>query len=165
MSIVVILYRATNSLLSKLIQKSEYSEIDELVLPINEEIAPRFLLELANDRLKEDPENSFWWLPRLIVSDRSIVGIISFKNPPDLNGSVEIGYGIMPSQQRRGFATQAVNLLVKEGFSRTEIQMIVAYTSVSNLASQKVLEKNQFVREGIKIDTEDRKLLVWRKRR
>ena len=162
---MVILYRATNFLLSKLIQKREYLEIDGLVLPIGEEIAPRFLLELVSDRLNQDSENSFWWFPRLIVVERLIVGMISFKNTPDLDGSVEIGYGIVPSQQRRGFATYAVNLLVREAFSRPEIQTIVAYTSVSNLASQKVLEKNQFVREGIKIDTEDGKLLVWRKRR
>ena len=160
---MVILYRATNSLLCKLIQEREYSEIDGLVLPIDEEIAPRFLLELVSDRLERDPENSFWWFPRLIVIDRSIIGMISFKNPPDLAGSVEIGYGIVPSQQRQGFATQAVNLLVKEGFSRTEIQTILAYTSVSNLASQKVLEKNQFVKEGTKIDPEDGKVLIWRK--
>lgn len=132
---MVILYRTTNSLLSKLIQKYKYSQIDGLVLPVGEEIAPRFLLELVSDRLKEDPENSFWWFPRLIVVDRSIVGMISFKNPPDSNGLVEIGYGI------------------------------VAYTSVSNLASQKVLEKNQFVREGSKFDPEDGKVLIWRKMR
>lgn len=161
---MVILYRATNSLLSKLIQKSQYSEIDGLVLPVGEEIAPRFLLKLVSDRSKQDPKNSFWWLPRLIVVERAIVGMISFKNPPDLDGSIEIGYGIVPSQQRRGFATQAVNLLVQEGFSRPKIQTIVAYTSVFNLASQKVLEKNQFVREENKLDLEDG-VLVWRKMR
>ena len=90
--------------------------------------------------------------------------MISFKNPPDLHGSVEIGFGIMPSQQRQGFATHAVNLLVKEGFSRTEIQTILAYTSASNLASQKVLKRNQFVR-GSEINSEDGKVLVWRKLR
>ena len=162
---MVILYRATNFLLSKLIQERKYSEIEGLVLPVDEEIAPRFLLELASDRLNQDPENSFWWLPRLIVSNRSIVGMISFKNPPDLAGSVEIGYGIVPSQHRRGFATQAVNLLVREAFSQPEIQTIVAYTSVSNLASRKVLENNQFVREGSTIDPEDGKILIWRKMR
>ncbi|MGF1589523.1 MAG: GNAT family N-acetyltransferase [Pleurocapsa sp.] len=123
---MVILYRATNSQLSSLLESSKYLEIDGLLLPVGEEIAPRFLLELEIAELNQDFKNCFWWTPRLIVVDQLIVGMISFKKPPDLSGSVEIGYGIVSSQRKRGFATQAVNLLVKEGFSRTEVQMIVA---------------------------------------
>jgi RimJ/RimL family protein N-acetyltransferase len=162
---MVILYQATSSLLSALLEPSKYSEIDGLLLPINEEIAPRFLLELAINQLNQDPENFFWLSPRLVVVDRLIVGMIGFKNLPDSNGLVEIGYGIIASQQRRGFATQAVNLLVKEGFSSSEIQMIVAYTIPSNSASWRVLEKNQFVKDGSKIDSEDGEVLIWRKMR
>lgn len=162
---MVILYQATSSQLSALLEPSKYLEIDGLLLPIDEEIAPRFLLELAIAKLNQDPKNYFWLSPRLVVVDQVIVGMIGFKNLPDSNGSVEIGYGIIASQQRRGFATQAVNLLVKEGFSSNEIQMIMAYTIPSNSASWRVLEKNQFVKDGSKIDSEDGEVLIWRKTR
>ncbi len=162
---MVILYQVTSLQLSTLLEGSKCIKIDGLLLPQNEEIAPRFLLEFVSDRLNQDPENHFWWLPRLIVVNRLIVGMISFKNPPDSNGSVEIGYGIVPSQQRHGFATQAVNLLVKEGFSRSEIHMIVAYTATSNLASWRVLEKNQFVKDKRTINRENEEVLFWRKMR
>ena len=123
------------------------------------------MLEFAKDRLSQDPTNSFWWSPRLVVVNRLIVGMCGFKSPPDSDRSVEIGYGIVVSQQRRGFATQAINLLVREGFSRNNIQMIVAYTALSNLPSSRVLEKNQFVRDRSKIDPEDGEVWIWRKTR
>jgi RimJ/RimL family protein N-acetyltransferase len=167
------LHQATSHQLSALLDRPECSEIDGLLLPKSEEIAPRFWIEFVNDRLNQDPTNSFWWSPRSIVVDslagtlreRLIVGMIGFKSHPDSNGSVEIGYGIVPSQQGRGFATQAVDLLVGEGFSKAEIQTIVAYTVPMNSASGRVLEKNQFVRDGSKIDPEDGEVWAWRRAR
>jgi RimJ/RimL family protein N-acetyltransferase len=167
------LHQATSSQLSKLLEQPERSDIDGFLLPKSEEIAPRFWIEFVNDQLNQDPKNSFWWSPRSIVVDflaetlreRLIVGMIGFKSPPDSNGSVEIGYGIVPSQQGQGFATQAVDCLVKEGFSKAEIQMIVAYTVPMNSASGRVLEKNQFMRDGSKIDPEDGEVWVWRRAR
>ncbi len=167
------LHQTTSSQLSALLEQPDRSDIDGLLLPINEEVAPRFWIEFVNNQLNQDPENSFWWSPRAIVVDslveglrqRLIVGMIGFKSPPDSNGSVEIGYGIVPSQQRQGFATQAVDLLVKEGFLQAEVQMIVAYTAPMNSASGRVLEKNQFMRDGSKIDPEDGEVWGWRRAR
>jgi RimJ/RimL family protein N-acetyltransferase len=89
----------------------------------------------------------------------------SFKNPPDSKGVVEIGYGIVASQQNQGFATQAVGLLVREGFSRPETQMIMACTTPMNLASERVLEKNQFTKHGSKVDPENGEVWVWQRTR
>ncbi|MGL5081457.1 MAG: GNAT family N-acetyltransferase [Microcoleaceae cyanobacterium] len=157
------LHQATSSQLSALLEQPEHSDIDGLLLPKSEEVAPRFWIEFVNDQLNQDPKNSFWWSPRSIVVDRLMVGMIGFKSPPDSNGSVEIGYGIVPSQQGQGFATQAVDLLVKEGFLKAEIQMIVAYTVPMNSASGRVLEKNQFMRDGSRVDPEDGEVWVWRR--
>ncbi|ESA34106.1 acetyltransferase [Leptolyngbya sp. Heron Island J] len=162
---MLVLSQATIHQLSTLLEQSECSEIVGFLLPESEAIAPRFLLEFVVNQLSQDPENSFWWSPRLIVVDQLIVGMCGFKSPPDTAGSVEIGYGIVPSQQRRGFATQAVGLLVKEGFSKSEVQTIVAYTTPSNAASWRVLEKNKFVRVRSKIDPDDGEVWSWRKPR
>ncbi|MCY7406919.1 MAG: hypothetical protein LH631_05940 [Alkalinema sp. CAN_BIN05] len=56
-----------------------------------------------------------------------------------------------------------MDLLVKEGFSKPEIQMIVAYTVPMNSASGRVLEKNQFIEGESKIDPEDGEVWVWRR--
>jgi RimJ/RimL family protein N-acetyltransferase len=168
---MLILQQATSHQLSALLEQPERSDLDGLLLPKSEEVAPMFWLKFVNEQLSQDPRNSFWWSPRSIVVDslaeglqqRLIVGMIGFKSPPDSNGSVEIGYGIVPSQQGHGFATQAVDLLVKEAFLKAEIQTIAAYTVPMNSASGRVLEKNQFVRNGSKIDPEDGEVWVWQR--
>ena len=38
---------------------------------------------------------------------RTVIGAASFKGPPDTNGMVEIAYGIVPSFEGRGYATEA----------------------------------------------------------
>lgn len=162
---MLLLRQTTNHHLFALLEQSRSLELDGLLLPESEEIAPRFLLEFVNKQLSQDPRNSFWWSPRLIVVDRLIVGMCGFKSPPNMNNSVEIGYGIVVSQQKRGFATKAVNFLVEEAFSKMEIQTIVAHTAPSNISSWKVLEKNQFFRDGDKIDPDDGELWIWRKKR
>ncbi|MEM1239129.1 MAG: GNAT family N-acetyltransferase [Cyanobacteria bacterium P01_H01_bin.26] len=162
---MLILSQATNYQLHTLLEQSERSETGEFLRPGHEEIAPRFLLELAVEHLSQDPENSFWWSPRLIVVDQLIVGMGGFKSPPDTAGSVEIGYGIVTSQRRRGFATQAVGLLLEEGFSKSEVQTVVAYTLPSNKASWRVLEKNKFFRGSSKIDPDDGEVWNWRRTR
>lgn len=141
----------------------KHQQIDEFIIPQNEEIAPIFLLEFAINQIFEEPLNYFWWTPRLIVVDKLIVGMCGFKNLPTEDNSVEIGYGIIPSQQRKGFATRAVELLLKEAFSQIEIKSVIAHTALSNYPSQKVLQKNGFIQQGSKIDSDDGEILIWKK--
>jgi [ribosomal protein S5]-alanine N-acetyltransferase len=162
---MLILHQATSQQLFALLKQPEYSEIDGLRIPESEEVAPKFLLEFVSNQLRQDPRNKFWWTPRLIVVEQLVVGMCGFKSPPDSKGIVEIGYGIVDSQQSQGFATQAVALLVREGFSRSETQMIMACTTLMNLASGRVLEKNQFTRHGSKIDPENGAVWVWQRTR
>lgn len=146
-----------------LLRESETSEISGFLLPEREEIASRFLLEFAAAQLIQDADNAFWWSPRLIVVNKLIVGMCGFKNPPSSTGSVEIGYSIVFSQQGRGFATQAVSLLIEEGFSKGEVRIIEAYTVSANTASWRVLEKNEFMKDGSKVDPNDGEVQIWRK--
>ncbi len=155
-----ILQKVRAEQLSKLLDY-ENLEVDGLLNPDQEEIAPDFLLNFAIERLSQDPQNSFWWAPRLVIMNRLIVGMCGFKGLPGHDDSVEIGYGIVPSQRRQGFATQAVRLLVEEGFSGSEIQTIAACTDPYNIASCRVLEKNQFICIGRKSDPEDGEILTW----
>lgn len=167
------LYPATSPLLSILIEQPDRTEIDGLLFPKGEEITPLFWLEFLNSKLTDEPENFFWWSPRLMMIDSPeaivhqgfVVGACGFKAPPDQTGSVEIGYGVIPSQQQQGFATQAVALLLEETFSRPEIKTIVAYTIPSESASGRVLAKNNFERDGSKIDPEDGEVWVWKRTR
>jgi [ribosomal protein S5]-alanine N-acetyltransferase len=167
----LILRQANIQQLYKLLERPEQLEVDGFRLPMGEAIAPDFLIEFLIDRLNQEPENSFWWSPWFVVVDSLVaglnqqlaVGMIGFKNTPCSDGIVEIGYGIVPSQQGLGFATKSVDLIVKEGFSNSEVNMIEACTMPYPSASGRVLEKNKFVRDGSKIDPDDGEVWVWRR--
>ena len=164
---MVALVKAEIYHLKALLGKGEHSKIDQYTLIKDEEVAPKFLLKFAIDKLIEDAINSFWWSPRLILVEQKIVGTIGFKGIPKLENDylIEIGYGIVPSEQNKGFATEAVKLILKEAFSISKIQTVVACTRPFNQPSQRVLEKNGFVKEKSKIDLEDGEIWVWEKTR
>jgi len=61
---------------------------------------------------------------------------------------LEIGYAIVPSERGKGYATEAAQLVVDYLFLSKDICRIEAGTNVRNKASQRVLEKVGFKREG-----------------
>lgn len=90
--------------------------------------------------------------PWLVVADSSlVVGGVGFHGPPDEQGRAEIGYGVAASVRGRGIASAAVAQLralpLLPGATT-----LVAHTDPDNPASQRVLERNGFVRDGVDDD-------------
>lgn len=54
-----------------------------------------------------------WGLWQIVVAGE-VIGDIGFHGPPDPEGSVEIGYNVVPARRRRGVASRAVALVVAE---------------------------------------------------
>ena len=73
-----------------------------------------------------------------------IGGIVHF-----LRGSLEIGYSLVPDERRKGYCSEAVEIMVDYLFLSKDIPRIQAHTDIENVASQKVLEKAGFKKEGI----------------
>jgi RimJ/RimL family protein N-acetyltransferase len=61
---------------------------------------------------------------------------------------LEIGYSLVPSERGKGYGTEAVKMMVDYLFLSREVMRIQACTDTRNLASQKVLEKAGFKKEG-----------------
>ena len=61
---------------------------------------------------------------------------------------LEIGYVLAPSERRKGYGTEAVEIMVDYLFLSKNIVRVQAITDVGNLASQKTLEKAGFKKEG-----------------
>jgi len=61
----------------------------------------------------------------------------------------EIGYAVIPSERGKGYATEAASILVDYIFLSKDIVRIQADTNADNVASQRVLDKVGFIREGI----------------
>jgi len=75
--------------------------------------------------------------------DGLAVGGIGFFGPPDADGAVEVGYGLVPAARGRGLAsaalTQAIAIAAAHG-----VRVVRADTDPANLPSSRVLERAGF---------------------
>jgi len=79
--------------------------------------------------------------------DGAFAGDIGLYNEA-FSGQAMIGYSMVPGFRGRGIATRAVRLLSAWAFE-IGVRRLVAGTMADNVASQRVLEKAGFVREGV----------------
>ena len=79
---------------------------------------------------------------------RTLVGAAGYFGPPDANGTVEIGYSVLPEWQRRGYASEMTDALVKNVFSQTNVKSVIAHTTKGNPASIAVLMRCGFSATG-----------------
>jgi ribosomal-protein-alanine N-acetyltransferase len=89
-------------------------------------------------------------VPHTIVVDGRVAGRITMSNV--LRGvlqSANIGYWVDPALHRRGVATAALREMVRLAFTDVGLHRLEAATLLHNLASQRVLERNGFVRYGV----------------
>jgi len=97
----------------------------------------------------------------MIVIDNEVVGLCGEKHAPDSDGMVEIGFGVASRRRGRGYATRAIAELIDIAARDMLVHRLMAETAVANIASQRVLERNAFVRTGTRSDPEDGELIVW----
>lgn len=95
-----------------------------------------------------------------ISSNEMINWVITLKDNPKMMGTIgfyyikpehyraEIGYMLLPEFQGHGYVTEAISEVVNYGFNAMELHSIEAVIDPANLASAKVLEKCNFIREG-----------------
>lgn len=109
------------------------------------ETLPRILINLQ--KVSEPTGFESW----LIVNQENdtIVGDIGFKGVPNIGGSIDIGYGIIESQRRKGYASEAAEGLIKWAFEQPYVQSITAQSLTDNTGSAKTLERLGFKRTGI----------------
>jgi RimJ/RimL family protein N-acetyltransferase len=82
------------------------------------------------------------------VSTEEIVGGGTLHHLDAERAIIEIGYWVLPQARRRGFATRIARLLAGHAFS-LGIERVAAYVNVGNVASELVLERAGYTREGV----------------
>jgi len=99
---------------------------------------------------KADVSQHAWYTYWLIVVREENVGagMLGFKGYPNAEGSTEIGYGIDPSYQNKGYMSEAVQALTGWAFLHDFCKVITA-TEVENPASKRLLEKLGAVQVGV----------------
>ncbi|MDZ4731281.1 MAG: GNAT family N-acetyltransferase [Xanthomonadales bacterium] len=90
------------------------------------------------------PGWSFWYLLKRSEQPPQLLGICGFKGRPDAAGSAEIGYSIISQFRNQGFASEAVDRLVRWAFSHQIVHEVSAETLPHLPSSIRVMKKNGF---------------------
>jgi ribosomal-protein-alanine N-acetyltransferase len=85
---------------------------------------------------------TFWIV--IEKSSRNIVAELGFKGVPNNHNEIEIGYGTFFGYRRKGIMTEAVGGMIEWAKKRRDINFILAETHEINIASIKVVQKNNF---------------------
>ena len=81
-----------------------------------------------------------YWLMVIRATPPFGAGLVGFKGFPDQNGDAEIGYGIDPEYQRKGYTTEAVQRMIVWAFEEPACLSVVARdTKKWNVASLRLL--------------------------
>jgi ribosomal-protein-alanine N-acetyltransferase len=116
----------------------------------------RDAMEFFRSRLESDETRYDGWLAWYVMTREATPALIAgagYLGPPE-DGTVEIGYSVVAEARGAGFATEIVEALVRRAFESDAVQRIVAETIATNVASQRVLERNGFMSAGVGRDAD-----------
>lgn len=114
----------------------------------------RFAVTYFRDRLLEQGDEVAPWYawyairPATSADRASLIGCGGYFGPPTPDGTVEIGYSVVPECRGLGYATEMVRALTAHAFAVAEVRRILAEANVENLASITVLTRSGFRRMG-----------------
>lgn len=108
-----------------------------------------FFLEIVKGQyeiIQNDPNNYLWHSFFFLVrkEDRIVVGSADFKDIPNENGEVEIGYGLGKEFEHNGYMTEAVKTMCQWALNQNDVTSVIAETDLDGLASQRILERCGF---------------------
>lgn len=95
----------------------------------------------------KNKEEITWGVAR--KSDNKIIGYCCLGSFNDDSIRSEIGYGFNRDEWNKGYATEAIKVLVKFGFEVMSLNRIEAQVTLGNDFSVKALKKANFLQEGI----------------
>jgi RimJ/RimL family protein N-acetyltransferase len=112
--------------------------------PLNDEASMHWTLNY----LREHPRDEGWAKWYFLLSRPGgrpiLIGNGGFAGAPTDDGTVELGYSIMESYQRQGFAPEAVRGMIAWAFAHAHVTRLIAHTLPDLRPSIRVLEKCGF---------------------
>ena len=103
--------------------------------------------EMLNGCLNNADQWEWYAIWMIELKDGTHIGELCFKGL-NSKGIAEIGYGISEEYQNNGYATEAVNAVLKWAFDNPNVIAIEAETDSENSSSKRVLEKCGFTLNG-----------------
>jgi len=89
-----------------------------------------------------------------IKGNSKLIGIIGHYRIQPENHRCEIGYMILPEYNGQGITTEAIKAVLEYGFEDLNMHSIEAVIDPDNVASERVLQKNGFVKEAHILENE-----------
>ena len=152
----------TQRLLLRRLNKDDVNEVLELRgNPETMKFIPRPLA-----KTKEDAMVHIDMIEDKIVNNIGINWAITLKGNPKMLGIIghyrisaenhrcEMGYMILPQYQGKGIVSEAIDVVLEYGFNDLQMHSIEAVIDPDNKASERVLQKNGFVKEAHILENE-----------
>ncbi|MDH6252406.1 ribosomal-protein-alanine N-acetyltransferase [Chryseobacterium sp. H1D6B] len=142
-----------NKTLINKIQQEDYTIFDDMnLIPAKDwpdedvlETLPRVLINLEKVSAPTGFES---WM--IIAKEKNeIIGDIGFKGLPDSEGRIDLGYGIVESARKKGYAREAASALIKWAFKDSKVLEITAKCDIKNTGSINLLTSINFERTNI----------------
>ncbi|WNF25192.1 GNAT family protein [Mesobacillus jeotgali] len=80
---------------------------------------------------------------------RNVIGSCGFLNKVPQHYRSEIGFELSKEYWGKGIANEALAAVIQYGFEQMNLQRIQALIEPLNLSSQKLVERNGFIKEGL----------------
>ena len=137
-----------------MIRRLDHEDILSLKELIGNDQVYRYLPTFLFEKQFDDPRETIRKLYDECLQDSLILGVFSggsFCGLAEMYGyrqpirKISVGYRLLEECWGRGFATEALGLMLNCLTNQTDIDIVTASTMIENLASAGVLKKNGFV--------------------
>lgn len=105
-----------------------------------------FKLERTLKRADKDLPMRYW---ELLTKDDTVVGNAGFHTWYPEHDRAEIGYGLFPAHQKKGYMREALEAVISIGFGEMQLNRIEAFVSPTNEPSKAIMSHFGFAREGL----------------
>jgi RimJ/RimL family protein N-acetyltransferase len=106
--------------------------------------------------VRKDPAVAKYLLRVAVLRESmEIIGSAGFHNLPDENGMIEIGFGIDPTFQNKGYGKQLLHGMWNWVLKDQRVKTLRYTVSPSNLISKQIIQKLEFNLVGEQLDDID----------
>ncbi len=131
--------------LELILQNIEAFETSLGITLMREQVTERVCraLRMKIDKMQRADVSQHEWLTYwlIVIREENVgAGMVGFKGFPNERGATEIGYGLDPAYQGKGYMREAIQALIDWAFEHPFCKIITA-TDVENPASRRLLER------------------------
>lgn len=103
------------------------------------------LIEVINNGINQN-ESINWAIT--LKEENKLIGTIGFVRMTLVHHRAEVGYMLHQDYQKKGIMQEALISVINYGFNNVKLHSIEAVVDPNNLASAKLLERNNFIKEA-----------------